>query len=306
MTLFRTQIPIKQSFQKIDYQSSTLFIGSCFAENISEKFSYYKLKNLANPFGVMFNIFSIENILVRIIENNKFTESTLFKHQDLWSSLEVHSKWSDVEANQILERLNTQLENAHNFVNQASHIIISLGSSWVYRHKISDKYVANCHKIPQKDFFKELISVEKTVQSLENISNLLPTKKIIVTISPIRHYRDGFFENNVSKSHLFAAVYQMKDFFEYFPSYEIIIDELRDYRFFTEDMIHPNQTAVDYVWDLFSKNYLTVEAQHIATEINQIQKALAHRPINSNSVEHQKFLAQTQQKIEKLGTIWNN
>ncbi|MDO4727912.1 MAG: GSCFA domain-containing protein [Bacteroidota bacterium] len=304
MTYFRIQTTVNQTNNKICYQNATFFVGSCFAENISEKFIYYKLKNLANPFGVMFNVFSIENTFLRILRKTPFEQADLFEHNQLWSSLEVHSRWSDTNPELLIEKLNQQLCLAHDFLKKATHIVISLGSSWVYKHKPTNKYVANCHKISQSEFNKELISVEETVDALNNIRKLLLDKIIIVTISPVRHYKDGFFENNVSKSHLFSAVYQLRNQFEYFPSYEIINDELRDYRFFSQDMIHPNQIAVDYVWDKFSESYLTSQAKNTAKEVDQIRKALAHKPINSESLEHQIFLKRTQQKIQQLGSIW--
>jgi len=305
MTNFRTIVPIEKYNAPIDYQSYLFLIGSCFTEHISQKFEYFKLRNCSNPFGILFHPNAIENILSRAIEQKVFTEKDLVFGQELYHCFDVHSEFSSLSSQDLLTKLNKTLEQTYSDLQKATHIIITLGTSWVYRHLASDKIVANCHKIPQKEFRKELLSVDEIRESLQRIIGLFPDKQILFTLSPVRHIKDGFFENNVSKSHLFSAIFSvLSDKVNYFPSYEIVMDELRDYRFFAEDMIHPNQIAIDYVWNRFSENYLTPEALETAKEIDSIQKALQHKPFNPESQLHKNFVENTQKRIEKLGSIW--
>jgi hypothetical protein len=305
MTDFRTIVPIEKYKAPIDYQSQLFLIGSCFTEHISKKFNYFKFRNCSNPFGVLFHPLAIENILERAVNQKAFTENELICEQELYHCFEVHSEFSSLSPQDLLERLNQRLKETHLALQNASHIIITLGTSWVYRHLESDKIVANCHKIPQRTFGKELLSVAEIRNSLERIIQLFPDKNVLFTISPVRHIKDGYFENNVSKSHLFSAIYSiLSNKVRYFPSYEIVMDELRDYRFFTEDMIHPNVVAIDYVWKRFSENYLAENTHPILKEIDSIQKALQHRPFNPDTEAHQNFIENTQKRIEKLGDIW--
>lgn len=298
----------------MDYNSEIFSIGSCFSENISKKFDYFKLKNSVNPFGVLFQPLAIEKILEKAVKEIPFTESDVFFHNELWHCFDVHSEFSQTDKNEFLEKLNQTLLETKKQLEKATHIIITLGTSWVYRYNQTSQIVANCHKVPQKEFTKELLSVEQITKSLQNIISLFSDKKIIFTISPVRHLKDGFFENNVSKANIFTSINNIKICenlrnlrenynVNYFPSYEIVMDELRDYRFFSEDMLHPNQTAIDYIWERFSENYLSEKAMEISKEIDSIQKALNHKPFNPNTEQHKKFVENTQKRIEKLRSI---
>ena len=304
---FRTEIPIQKSDFLIDYHSKLLLLGSCFAENIGDKFSYYKFQATVNPFGIIFNAVSLEKLIRRVVEKNYFTENDIFFHSDLWHCYEVHSELSNPNKDEFLENLNNILEVTNQQITELSHCMITLGTSWVYRNNSSKEIVANCHKVPQKEFTKELLSVQQTEESLQSIVSLIhsinPNVHFVFTVSPVRHIKDGFFENNVSKGNLFSAIHTAvsnKQTIAYFPSYEIVMDELRDYRFFAEDMLHPNQTAVQYIWEQFSQAYFLSETKLIMTEVEAIQKALLHRPINSQSDSHKKFLAALQVKQEVL------
>lgn len=308
MTNFRTQIPIEKYNFSIDYESKIFSIGSCFAENISKKLNYFKLKNKANPFGVLFHSLAIEKVLEKAVKNISFTEDDVFFKNELWHCFDVHSEFSSTDKTQFLEKLNQALSETRIALEKSTHIIVTLGTSWVYRYNQTNEIVANCHKVPQKEFTKELLSSEQITKSLERIISLFQDKKIIFTISPVRHIKDGFFENNVSKSNLFVSVnnVQNNSNVNYFPSYEIVMDELRDYRFFSEDMLHPNQIAIDYIWERFSVNYLSEDALEISKEIDSIQKALSHKPFNPNTEAHKKFVEATQKRMERLGEIWRN
>lgn len=308
---FRTQIPILKSNTPIDYNSKILSIGSCFAENMAEKFDYFKFQNETNPFGIIFNPVSIEKIFHRICNQELFEEKDVFFHNERWHSFEVHSDLSNSDRQELLETLNKALTESYKQLKEATHIIITLGTAWIYKNIESDEIVANCHKVPQKQFSKELLSIELIQNSIQNtislIKTLNPNINFIFTISPVRHIKDGFVENQLSKSHLFTSLNSalntehFKQNTEYFPSYEIMMDELRDYRFYNEDMLHPNQIAIDYIWKLFSENYIAQDSFTTMQEVDEIQKSLRHRSFNPQSEQHQKFLAKLQQKIDVLG-----
>jgi len=204
--------------------------------------------------------------------------------------------------------LNDLIESIHFQIIKSTHLIITLGTSWVYRNTETNEIVANCHKIPQKQFTKELLSVEVVKESLQSIIGLIasvnPNAKFIFTVSPVRHIKDGFVENNASKALLISAVYQIvnrqRSKVNYFPSYEIMLDELRDYRFYAEDMLHPNQIAIDYIWMKFLETYIKEEEFNMMQQVGDVQKALQHRPFNPNSESHQQFLEKVKGKIAQI------
>jgi hypothetical protein len=299
---FTTQIPLAKSNNPIDYNSRILSLGSCFAENMGVKFSYFKFHNVVNPFGIIFNPVSIENLISRAVNDRKFTENDIFLHNDLWHCFEVHSELSNPDKDAFLANLNALIESASNQITTSTHIIITYGTSWVYRNKSSGKVVANCHKVPQGKFGKEILAVEIIEKSIQDTVNLIrnvnPNCTFIFTVSPVRHIKDGFVENQRSKAHLITAMHNLAQ--PYFPSYEIMMDELRDYRFYTEDMLHPSQTAIDYIWSRFFENYISERCFSAMEDVDSIQKAMAHKPFNPDSEAHQKFLADLQAKIGTL------
>jgi len=312
---FRTQIPISKTNNPIDYNSKIISIGSCFAENMAEKFDYFKFQNETNPFGIIFNSVSIEKIISRIIKKEFYTEKDIFFYNERWHSYEVHSDLSNSDRQELLETLNKAISETYKNLKEATHIIITYGTSWIYRNTESDQIVANCHKVPQKQFSKELLSVEVIQKSIQNTIDLIqvlnPDINFIFTVSPVRHIKDGFAENQLSKSHLFAGLHQVlkthnSEFIthNYFPSYEIMMDELRDYRFYAEDMLHPNQVAIDYIWHKFSENYISEDSISTMQEVSEIQKSLRHRSFNPDSEQHQKFLAKLQQRISSIQEKW--
>jgi lysophospholipase L1-like esterase len=308
---FTTQIPIPKTQTPIDYNSKIVSLGSCFAENMAEKFEYFKFQNTINPFGIIFNPVSIERLIERVANDQAFTEKDIFFHNESWHCYQVHSDWSTASKDELLESLNTILKRTKQNISEASHIIITYGTSWIYRNIESKEIVANCHKVPQKQFCKELLSVaiiaESIAKTLEFIHAINPNCSVIFTISPVRHIKDGFVENQVSKANLIAATYYQllqtannKLNTTYFPSYEIMMDELRDYRFYAEDMLHPSQVGIDYIWERFLETQITASIYLIMNEVCSIQKGLAHRPFNPNSKSHQKFLLQLQNKMDEL------
>ena len=285
-----------------------MLLGSCFAENMGNKFDYFKFQATTNPFGIIFNAVSLEKLIRRAVENRMFTENDIFFHNDLWHCFEVHSELSNPDKDTFLESLNDLIRLTNQQLNDSTHIIITLGTSWVYRNIESNEIVANCHKVPQKQFTKELLSINQTEESLQSIISLIhsvnPNCNFIFTVSPVRHIKDGFVENTLSKAHLVAAIHKTitnnPSLITYFPAYEIMMDELRDYRFYAEDMLHPNQTAIDYIWIQFFENYISESEFGLMNEICSIQKGLKHRPFNPNTESHQKFLNQLDLKIQTI------
>ncbi|WP_028892309.1 GSCFA domain-containing protein [Tenacibaculum sp. 47A_GOM-205m] len=306
--VFQTHIPLKkQKHHLINYNSKLLLLGSCFSENIGNKLSYYKFQSEQNPFGILFHPKAIETFITKTTNKEKYTENDVFFHNERWHSFDAHSVLSSSSKEELLTSLNNNITSAFQQLKSSSHVIITLGTAWVYREIATDTIVANCHKIPQKKFLKELLTVEEVSESLEAINSLIksidPKTTIIYTLSPIRHIKDGFVENQRSKAHLLSAIHQTiepRNNTHYFPSYEIMMDELRDYRFYAEDMIHPNQTAINYIWEKFSEVWFSEEAIETMKEVETIQKGFAHKPFNPNSEAHLLFLKKLQQKKETL------
>jgi len=305
---FRTKIPlIKQKRNPIDYKSKILLFGSCFSENIGDNLKYFKFPTYINPFGILFHPKAIESSLLNTINKKEYTEDDLFFHNEQWHCFEAHSKLSNISKDDLLQALHTTIKSTYQQLVESSHIIITLGTAWVYRFIETDTIVANCHKIPQKKFLKELLTVDEITESLNAMIALIHSinknVSILFTLSPVRHLKDGFIENQQSKSHLTAAIHNVLDKrknVSYFPSYEIMIDELRDYRFYDEDMIHPNTMAIKYIWEKFVNTLISDDSIEVMEEVDAIRKNLAHKPFNSSSKQHQEFLANTASKIKAL------
>lgn len=304
---FTTKIILSKSENFINYSSKILALGSCFAENMSQKLEYFKFDNRVNPFGIIFNPVSLEKIIRRSVFNNYFTEKDIFYHNEAWHCYEVHSELSNPDKQGFLEILNELIDSTNQYIESSTHCLITLGTSWVYRHIETNEIVANCHKVPQKQFVKEILSIAQISTSLENIVSLIHTINskcnFIFTVSPVRHIKDGFVENTLSKAHLISGLnaYNIQHpASNYFPSYEIMMDELRDYRFYAEDMLHPNQTAIDYIWIKFFENYISESEFATMNEVCAIQRAMKHRAFNPNSESHLKFLENLNQKINIL------
>lgn len=308
---FFTKMPLLNANFPISYLSKIVSLGSCFAENMGEKLDYFKFQNTTNPFGILFNPVAIENLLSRAVNDRKFTSEDVFFHNEHWHSFELHSDWSNESKEELVENLNQILLDFKAQISQASHVIITYGTSWIYRLKATNEVVANCHKVPQNQFDKEILSTEILEKVIQNTLDLIqkgnPKCSVIFTVSPVRHLKDGFVENQRSKAHLITSIHAVlkkaaNDNLqtEYFPSYEIMMDELRDYRFYAQDMLHPNQVAIDYIWERFSATGIAAIAYSVMDQVDSIQKGLLHKPFNPNSERHKKFETQLQEKITKL------
>lgn len=307
---FTTQIPILQGENKVDYSSRIVSVGSCFAVNIGQKFDYLKFRNTTNPFGILFHPLALEKFIGFAVNHKSFTEADIFYNNERWHCFDAHSDLSHPDKEVLLANLNNATTLAHAEIKLATHIIITLGTAWVYRYTATNELVANCHKVHQKDFTKELLSAEAIKESLQNIiamvTDVNPSVQIIFTISPVRHIKDGFTENQWSKANLISALHQTINYnpqtvnSSYFPSYEIMMDELRDYRFYTEDMIHPSHIAIDYIWERFTVAWVSEEAESVMKTVDSIQKGLQHRSFNPDGAQHKAFLSKLNDKIVLL------
>ena len=302
----QTPVPIFESSLPIDYESRVLLLGSCFADNIGDKFQYYQFQSLSNPFGILFHPVAIENLLDRAISKKEYAENEVIHHQERWHCFDAHSSLSQNTKDALITQLNLSLKQTKDFLESTSHVIITLGTAWVYQHKELDYPVANCHKIPQAEFDKKLLDVGTIVNSLNRIvkcvHSISSNAHCIFTVSPVRHLKDGFIENQRSKAHLTTAVHQVlsENDVSYFPSYEIMIDELRDYRFYARDMVHPNEVAIDIIWEAFKFSWISKEAQSVMDEVETVQKGLAHQPFNPDSEANKKFQKSVGAKISYL------
>ncbi|TDD78777.1 GSCFA domain-containing protein [Flavobacterium caseinilyticum] len=307
---FRTPIPISESNYSIDYTSKIMSVGSCFSVNMSEKLDYFKFQNHCNPFGILFHPLAIEKLIDFAVSGKQFTDNDIFFHNERWHCFDVHSDLSNSNKEDLLMSINELIKSTNQHIAASTHFIITYGTSWVYRNIESDSIVANCHKVPQKQFKKELLSIGEIEESIANTIKLIhfinPNCNIIFTVSPVRHIKDGFIENQWSKSNLISAIHSVlntehsKLSTEYFPSYEIMMDELRDYRFYAEDMLHPNQVAINYIWKRFKETTISESAIAVMDEVENIQKSISHKPFNPNSESHLKFETKVREKITKL------
>ncbi|WP_010178858.1 GSCFA domain-containing protein [Aquimarina agarilytica] len=308
MQPFFLTLPPKQQSPSIGYTSKLFLMGSCFVENIGAQLNYHKFQNLVNPFGIIFHPHAIYNLLERVVTQRLYTEKDIFYHNEQWHSFEVHSQLSNENKDLLLDQLNEQLTQTHQWITQTSHIVITYGTAWGYEHE--QHIVANCHKIPQKEFDKKLSSVPELNRCIKNTLNLIKsinnTATIIFTVSPVRHIKDGIIENNQSKSHLITAIHQTIEFnnkTSYYPAYELMLDCLRDYRFYKPDLIHPNDTAIEFIWEHFKQTWLyESDTQKTIKQVSEIQRGLQHKAFNPNSEAHKKFMASLSDKIKKLTT----
>jgi hypothetical protein len=304
----QTQVPVSISLNPISYKSETVLLGSCFSNHIGRKLDYHKFRTTLNPFGILFHPKALSNLVVRALNEEKYHEEELFLHQEQWHSYEAHSDISKNSKEELLLSLNEHLSLTRQKLTTASHLILTLGTAWGYEHKDSGKWVANCHKVPQKEFNKILSAPEEIMESLGNaiakIQELNPKITVYLTISPVRHLKDGFVENQHSKALLITATHQLQQSLPnklyYFPSYELMMDELRDYRFYEADMVHPNTLAIDYIWEKFSYACISKADLKTMESVAEIQKGLAHKAFNPSSKQHLAFKESLQKKIADL------
>lgn len=314
MQPFRTVFPSFRSLISIAHTDRVLCIGSCFAEQMGSRLERLKFPTLVNPFGIVFNPVSIGKSLERLLapvgmnpSESLFTDADLVKHQGLWHSLEHHGRFSQPDRAVALEGINHSFSTAKAFLKNANRLVVTLGTAHVFSLKKTGEVVANCHKLPAGDFEHRRLSVGEVVDALlpifEKIKAKLPSLDIIVTVSPVRHLRDGLLENQRSKSTLLLSldeICQHLPFVHYFPAYEILLDDLRDYRYYAEDMAHPSPLATDYIWQYFEGAFFDKKTKALNGRIERMLAALAHRPFHPESVEHQSFMKKELEAVHQL------
>lgn len=305
--MFTTAVNIPASSLRISYSDRILTLGSCFAENIGSKLKDAYFLSFINPFGVLYNPISVAQSIRTLLSNKEFSAEDLFQNGSLWNSFAHSSAFSATSAEETLQKINSRLQAARYFLQEANVLMITLGTAWIFENAETGNVVANCHKLPANKFTRRRLSVSEIVSELTDVLNLLrnqnPNLQIIFTVSPIRHWKDGAHENTVSKSTLHLAVSELEknnDFVYYFPAFEIVMDELRDYRFYASDMLHPSETAVNYIWQRFSDTYFDAETQQLKKELEQLRADLNHRPLHPNTPEFQAFQAAVEKKKNGL------
>ena len=303
---FRTVVDIPPLGLRLDHRTEGLLLGSCFADAIGERMEAVKLPLCRNPLGVLYNPLSIVSTLRRIAAPTLFTRQDLFLHDGLYGSFDAHSSYSDPDPDRALEKLNEAVKAAHRTWLKADYLILTLGTARVYRYKATGETVANCHKFPAGDFDRRLLAPEAVAGAFADLSAERPElsrKPVLLTVSPIRHLKDGFAGNQLSKATLILAAHRLCEAhpnFRYFPAYEIVMDELRDYRFYAPDMVHPSETAVDYLWERFCEGVFDAPTRELFRRIERIRRAAAHLPFRPHTEAYRAFRRKTLEAIDEL------
>ncbi len=301
----QTTIAIPTFPQKISYRTPVLFIGSCFASNMGALMQQRKFPATVNPFGAVYNPLSIAQSLRRLQQGELFSEKELLACNGLYTTFFHHSAFSHPDKTTFLQQANEALQQGAETFRKASFVVVSLGTSWVYWHDERCMVVNNCHKLPAMQFERKKLSVEESVEVLAREIALNPQRTWIFTVSPIRHWKDGAHENQLSKAALLLTVEKLQQQFSnvyYFPAYEIMMDELRDYRFYAEDMLHPSEQAINYIWQRFSETVFDEEALQIIPEIEKINAAQQHRALHPETDNYKKFIEKLNRQIQHFKT----
>jgi hypothetical protein len=293
---FRTTLKIEPSLTKISYNDPVMFIGSCFASAIGQQMELGHMPVMINPSGTVFNPVSVSNTLKTIIEEKEFSLDDLYCHNGNFLSFYHYTDFSSEDPGEVIEKINKKSKEGLSFLRDSRFLFITLGTARVYRWKKTGMIVSNCHKIPNDQFTRELLSVSEIVTTWEKLLNILqtlfPQLNVVFTISPVRHWKDGAHGNQISKSVLFLAVEELllhSSSPQYFPAYEIVMDDLRDYRYYDDDMLHPSKAAINYIWNVFSSCYMEDRTINLYNEVVKISKARTHRLSNDTGVQIRSF-----------------
>lgn len=293
----QTKITVAAPDFLIDYNSRLMMLGSCFAENMGSKFSYYKFDVDVNPCGIIYNPLSVANVLRLIVEGKQFEKSDLRQVGGKWVSLYHHGAFSSTDPDECLRRINDRLTKATGELRTLDLLVITWGTAWVYRYTRENIVVSNCHKIPLQEFERSRLSVEDIVKEylvlIGRLREINPGLRILFTVSPIRHWKDGAHGNQLSKATLLLAIDRLREELQhvyYFPAYEIVLDELRDYRFYADDMLHMSGFTVDYIWERFLYSFISPEVLGLMNQIGRVNKGVAHRPFDPQSEEYHRLV----------------
>jgi len=306
---FHTIVDLPVFNLKTGYSQKNVFMGSCFTENVGNKMANLKYSVDINPFGILYNPVSVANGLRILLQGKEFTSADLIQADGLWHSFYHHGRFSFQDEKETLEAINSRIKSSSEFLKKAGFLFITFGTAWIYKYKKTGQSVSNCHKIPANEFDRVRLSVAEIVaeyrELFAEIGKTNPSLKVIFTVSPIRHWKDGAIENQRSKAILLLAIDELihefgNDFCSYFPAYEIVMDELRDYRFYAEDMIHISDVAVDYIWEKFEESLIDKESQQIAAQVKKVVQAAGHKPLHENTAEYCRFLLKMEEEAIRL------
>lgn len=299
---FRLTVPISPAPFRIEPTHHGMVLGSCFATHIGGWLAEGKMPVCVNPFGVLYNPVSIAQAWERLETAEPFTRADLFEHNGLWHSFAHHGDFSGPDPEAVLERMNRTLQAAHDALQRADYLIVTLGTSWVYEHE--GRVVANCHKLPSRQFTRRRLTVDESSEALEGLAARRPELTLLVTVSPVIHRGDGLIENQWSKATLVLAAHRLEERLpeqvRYFPTYEIVTGELRDYRFYADDMCHPSAVAIDYVRERFAEGWLSAASRELLADVGALRQAMHHRPLHPDSPEYALFRVRMRQKVERL------
>lgn len=301
---FRTEIQLSPSAVRISHSEGIMTMGSCFAENISGCMERSGFIVATNPFGILYNPGSLAQSLQRLIEKQLFAESDVFYDRGIYSTFWHHSRFSKEDPDAFLFGINDCLEKSSLFLQEANILILTFGTSCIYRLKDSGQIVSNCHKQPADRFIRQRLNKYEIVSEwnklFQDLHTFNPDLHIIFTVSPIRHWKDGAHENQLSKAILLLAVdeiIQSNQHCSYFPSYELLLDDLRDYRFYAEDLLHPSSQAIEYIWGKFSDCYFDSDTKKAIKEWESIQQDLNHKPFHPDSESYKEFRRKAEEKL---------
>lgn len=309
---FRTPIKPDKLKQQINHKTSVIMMGSCFTDNIGEMLTKYLFNIVVNPFGVTYNPLSVKKGISQLLSKEEYKKEDLKLRNELWFSFDHYTKYSDTKKEEALRKINTDFSLAKEKLQSAGFLIITFGTAFTYRFLETGEIVCNCHKIPASQFERYMLTPKSIIQEYEELINQLlevnPDLQVIFTVSPVRHLKDGLVENQRSKAALLLAVNELLQLFpdstHYFPSYEIMMDDLRDYRFYDADMLHPNEQAIDYIWERFLETVVAPDALDIITKIDPLLKARSHRPLHTDTEAYKKFSDQLSFKEAELKNIY--
>ena len=309
----QTVVKIDKPSFRVEYSTRMMLLGSCFVENIGAKLAYFGFQTDINPCGIVYNPLSVASTLDILLSGRRFGESDLLQNNGKWVSLSHHGDFSATHSGQCLQRINSRLETAGAHLKKTDVLVITWGTAWVYRFRKTGQVVFNCHRFPASDFERFRLEVEEIVRVyadlLDRLREVNPDMRVVFTVSPVRHWKDGAHGNQLSKAVLLLAADRLQGEYgqvSYFPSYEIVMDELRDYRFYGEDMLHLSPQGVEYVWEKFRDNYMTSETQSRMKQVEKLNKILQHRPFDADSDATRELYARTQEELLALLRSFRN
>jgi lysophospholipase L1-like esterase len=304
---FRTELIVDKYTIRFDYSKRYFFIGSCFSDNVGEIMQKLHFKTMVNPFGTVYNPLSISNLIGSIVEPKSIENIYYNQDSNQYFHYDFHSKFNNISKEDLIYDLNSTIDEVASFINEVDVVFITLGTAWVYKLMESGHTVSNCHKMPQSLFTKDILSQEEIeialTQIIRFLKNVNDQIEIVFTLSPVRHIKDGLIENSLSKAKLLQAIHKVvgvENSAMYFPAYEIMMDDLRDYRFYEKDLIHPNEVAIEYIWNYIKQSFFDQEINHKIDKVNKINSFLDHRPFNKDDESYLNKKAQIEKELKTI------